>query len=76
MNKAIVNERIKLRANFLNTLGVAFLVTGLVAPLIAYIEGTTSVRDWAAILIVGLICSLFSLVLHLAGDSLLGGLKE
>jgi len=40
--KAVHNERLKLLATALNNLGVATIVTGLIAPLVSSLYGFTS----------------------------------
>jgi hypothetical protein len=47
---AIHNEQVKLVANLLNTLAAAFVVTGVIVPLIAHVYGTSvpTGRLWMA----------------------------
>lgn len=77
MNKQVFNERLKIRANFYNTVAAAFSTTGVVAPLITVIYGlNTKPVDPALVFTGSAICLLASLALHLQADSVLGGIKE
>lgn len=65
----IDNERLKLAANYANGLALAVAIVGFLQPFLG--------ADWSATsLIRGLICLLVSLLLHLGGQAILGGLKE
>ena len=46
VNKASRNERIKLLANTLNTIGLAFLVPGVVVPLVTLLYGAGLPFGW------------------------------
>ena len=76
MNKTALNERIKLRATFCNTLGVAFLTTGVVAPTVGLIYGLANTATSASIMKCSAACFLISFLLHGFGNGLLGGIKE
>ncbi len=46
---AIHNEQVKLTANWLNTIAIALVVTGLIVPAASYVYGLPSVpvvRSW------------------------------
>ncbi len=67
-------ERIKLTANFLNTLGSGTLLTSMVAPYIGW--GIGSVHpDMASILGLSGFGFVIGIVLHLAARRVLGGLQ-
>ncbi len=77
MNKTVLNERLKLLANWFNTVSAAFLTTGVVAPIITIIYGVASTTlDPALVLASSLIFMLVSGALHLAARSALGALRE
>jgi hypothetical protein len=76
MHQVVLNERLKLIANFFNTVAAAILTTGVVAPIISFVFGFAPKNvDPALVLTTVLICGLVSYALHLGGRSILGGLQ-
>lgn len=67
-------ERIKLTANFLNTLGSGTLLAAMVAPYIGWGVGTVH-PDMANILGLSGFGFVIGVVLHLAARRVLGGLQ-
>jgi hypothetical protein len=77
MNKVVLNERLKLLANWCNTVAAAFLTTGVLGPVLSVVYGLGPRElDPALVFASSLICMLVSGGLHLAGRSFLGGLQE
>lgn len=77
MNKVAFNERLKLRATYLNNLAVALLATGIIGPILAVIYGTGAKSTDPALVGTGAgICLLLSIALHLGAQAILGGLQE
>ena len=77
MNDLVHNERAKLTATWLNSIGSGIMVTGVVAPVLAaYLNfaGATRVATGALILTSGA-CFVASLGLHLIARTLLGRLR-
>jgi hypothetical protein len=73
----VVNERLKLLANFANTVAAAFLSVGVIGPALALLYGLVSSAPSAASIVAGSsICVLASVTLHLSGRAILGGLRE
>lgn len=70
-------ERIKLTANYLNTIAAGFAVTGIIGPAATYLYGTsqTSRPLWALGLEV-VLPLVFSIALHLNARRLLGELDR
>ena len=58
MNPAIRNEQTKLLASAINNLGVAAIVTGVIAPTTGYVLGSLSVDDPLRLLSFVMICLL------------------
>jgi hypothetical protein len=77
MNKTVRNERRKLTASWLNAIATALVAAGVFAPVASQIYGFGSNRpDQTLVLISSAVCVAVSLVLHLSGRQLLGGLEE
>jgi hypothetical protein len=77
MNKSVVNERLKLLANFANTVAAAFLSVGVIGPALALLYGLVPTAPSAASVVAGSsICVLASVTIHLSGRAILGGLRE
>jgi hypothetical protein len=77
MNKTVRNERRKLTASWLNAIATALVAAGVFAPVASQIYGFGSNRaDQTLVLISSAVCVAMSLVLHLSGRQLLGGLEE
>lgn len=73
----IHNERTKFTANLMNALCVAFLASGVIAPLVATMYGINSVPQTASnwrVLSVGFAYFLVGSALHLLGKRMLKGL--
>ena len=72
MGNLVFNERLKLRANFANNLGIALLICLAIAPMIATDHGLPLWQE------VTLILFGFALALscHMLGASFLKGLRE
>ena len=71
MGYLVHNEKAKLNATFLNNLGVAAFVGGLIAPM--YNEAALSYLSAAGAFVVGLI---LAAICHAGGLWCLSGLKE
>ena len=72
------NEQLKLTATWLNAISVAFMATGVIAPVLANLYGfnTSSISNVLYDrLIVAFVCFLGSLVLHYSGRRILRGIK-
>ena len=67
-------ERIKLTANFLNTLGTGTLLTSMVAPYIGWAVGTVH-PDITSILALSGFGFVAGVVLHASARRVLGGLQ-
>jgi hypothetical protein len=77
MNKTVLNERLKLLANWCNTVAAALVTTGVLGPIFAIIYGLSpKALDPALVFTSSLVCILVSAALHLAGRSFLDGLQE
>jgi hypothetical protein len=77
MNKTVRNERRKLTASGLNAIATALVVAGVFAPVASQVYGFGSNRaDQSLVLISSAVCLAVSLVLHLVGRQVLGGLEE
>lgn len=77
MNNQAFNERLKIRANFYDTVAAAILTTGIVAPLITLIYGwNTKPVDLALVFTGSAICLLFSVALHLQAVSTVESTRE
>jgi len=71
----VQNERIKLLATAVSTTGVATIVTAFIAPIAAYLYGTSTVNagNWWLLSIVWL---LVGFGLHIVAQIVLGRLRE
>jgi hypothetical protein len=77
MNKTVRNERRKFTASWFNAIATALVAAGVFAPVASQIYGFGSNRaDQTLVLISSAVCLTVSLVLHLVGRQLLGGLEE
>jgi hypothetical protein len=77
MNKTVRNERHKFTASWLNAVATALMAAGVFAPVAAQIYGFGSSRaDVTQVFVSSAVCVAVSLVLHLIGRHLLGGLEE
>jgi hypothetical protein len=77
MNKTVRNERRKLTASWLNAIATALVAAGVFAPVASQIYGFGSNRaDQTLVLISSAVCVAMSLILHLSGRQVLGGLEE
>jgi hypothetical protein len=76
-SKTILNERIKLFANFANTTAAAFLSAGVIGPILAFCYGIMPLGTGLfAVLTGAIICISFSAGIHLAGREVLGRIQE
>jgi hypothetical protein len=77
MNKTVRNERRKLTASWLNAIATALVAAGVFAPVASQIYGFGSDRvDQTLVLASSSVCLAVSLILHLVGRQVLGGLEE
>jgi hypothetical protein len=77
MNKTVRNERRKFTASWLNAIATALVAAGVFAPVASQIYGFGSNRaDQTLVLTSSAVCVAMSLVLHLSGRQVLGGLEE
>ena len=72
MGKLVFNERLKLRANFANKVGIALLISIAIAPMVATDHGLPL---WQEALLV-LFGFALALSCHMLGASFLKGLRE
>ena len=72
MGKLVFNERLKLRANFANNVGIALLISIAIAPMVATDHGLPL---WQEVLLV-LFGFALALSCHIVGASFLKGLRE
>ena len=72
MGKLVFNERLKLRANFANNIGIAILISIAIAPMVATDHGLPL---WQEVLLV-LFGFALALSCHMVGASFLKGLRE
>ncbi|MGX7706230.1 hypothetical protein [Methylobacterium sp. Gmos1] len=74
--RIVNNERVKLTANFINTIAGALIVTGLFTPVFGekLFEKLGQPTFWIQGL-VGLLCLALAVILHMAGRAYLGTLK-
>ncbi len=74
-NKASRNERVKLLATTLNTMGLAFFVPGVIVPLVTLLYGADPPRSpyWLGITIWW---ATLAAVLHILARTVLGGIEE
>ncbi len=73
LRKLVNNERLKLLATFVNSAGVAMFAVGGIAPVISGLYGPT--RITAPLLVVSLVCFAGACCLHVAGSTILRGLR-
>ena len=72
MGNLVFNERLKLRANFANNLGIAMLISLAIAPMVATDHGLPL---WQEVLLI-LFGFALALSCHMLGASFLKGLRE
>jgi hypothetical protein len=73
MNKVVRNERRKLRATFLNSIGIAVMAAGAFSTVLNGTRaGSVSFNDWVTVAI----CVLLGASLHFAAVWSLRGLEE
>jgi hypothetical protein len=76
MSSLVRNERFKLGASALSTLGIAFIVTGIIAPAATAIYGgaaRSGFNEWWLLVFAGWF--LGGAALHFGGQVLLGRMK-
>jgi hypothetical protein len=72
-----LNERLKLLANFANTVAAAFLSAGVIGPTLAFFYGLIPAGIAFLSLLTGTaICISLSAGIHLAGRAILGRIQE
>jgi hypothetical protein len=77
MNNSVVNERLKLLANFATTAAAAFLSAGVIGPGVTFFYGLIpSGTALAPILSGSGVCLLVCAGIHLVGRAVLGGIRE
>jgi hypothetical protein len=77
MNKTVRNERRKLTAAWFNAIGTALMAVGVFAPVGSQIYGLGVDRaDQTLVAKSSVVCLAVSIVLHLIGRQLLGGLED
>jgi hypothetical protein len=73
----ITTERIKLLANYFNTVAAGLLTAGMVGPMAAYLYGySTPARPYIEVTEAVVIVFLVSILLHIAARSVLGRLES
>lgn len=70
----VTNERIKLRAAYLNGLAIAVFAIGSLAPIVGAVAALTI--PGSAIVLIGLVCFSLSYGLHLSAMKALGALQR
>jgi hypothetical protein len=78
MPHLVNNERLKLRATMINTIGIAFIVVGFVTPVATSIYGTAVAPALSStfFLLITLGWIVGGAALHFVAVSILGGLRE
>ena len=77
MADAVGNERLKLVANALNATAVAILTAGVFVPIAYTIYGLgTPPRNSDFLFDLPVVCICMTIILHLAGLAVLGGLDD
>ncbi len=71
----IENERMKLLATALNNLGVATIVTGVVAPIAANLYGHGAISSDTTAILIGIVWLFTGVGLHLVAQTVLGGMR-
>ena len=72
--RAARNEQVKLTATTINTVGLAFLVTGVVVPLISLLYGADAIKSPRA-LAIGVWWAVQFILLHLTARRVLRGVQ-
>ena len=72
----IFNERIRIRATFLNNIAVAIIVTSIIAPAVSYFYGVGGLAPSRAWLLIALAWLTLGAGLHGAAMLVLGGLRS
>jgi hypothetical protein len=76
MNASARNERRKITATYLNTIGSGVLLVGGFAPVVTFVYGTSATLPNPLTLVTGtLICIVVSLVLHFLARTMLKGIE-
>lgn len=71
----VENERTKLLASTLNNIGVATIITGVVAPAAAALYGHRAISSDATAFLIGYIWLLSGIGLHVLAQATLGRLR-
>ena len=70
------NERLRLLANWFNTLGTAIVTAGTFVPLAQFVYGVLPPSTPAGLIYSsGVVCIVTGLLIHLLGQWILGGLR-
>ena len=75
-SKAARNERVKLTANFINTLASGSLLAALIAPFVGTALGTVPVNNAWNLLGFGLFGVVWAIVLHLFARRVLSAVED
>lgn len=70
------NERVKLLAGALNTLAIAVLVTGAVAPTLGVVYGTFAATSMPLLGLIASTCLVVGVGLHASAQVVLGRLRD
>jgi hypothetical protein len=72
----VANERWKLTATALNSIAVATMAAGVVAPLVAVSYGVSTAPGSAFFVAMGAVWLFAAVCIHIVARAILGGLKE
>jgi len=72
----IFNERLRIRATFLNNIAVAIIVTSIIAPAVSYFYGVGGLSPSRAWLLIASAWFVLGVGLHRAAVFVLGGLRS
>jgi len=70
------NERLRLFATFLNNIGVATIVTSIIAPAVSFFYGVGNLVPTRWWILIGFAWFLLGIVLHTAAIAILGNLRS
>ena len=70
------NERVKLLAGALNTLGIAIGVTGAVAPTLGVVYGTFAAASTALLALIASACLVAGIAPHFIAQAILGRIGD
>jgi len=75
-NKTIRNERLKLQATFLNSIGIAFVVVGMIGPSASLLWKIAPLPLWWQLVLAFCLPVLFGFYFHLGAIFILNSLEE